>query len=181
MCGWQVKLCDPSLTVVIISTTQIGFLYLFSFTFSWSNEVVGIAWPLRRLLWPWTTVISYQLQHMACQMGDRGYNRHGPKRGGCCEPLVGAGNPSSIECGTMWSTSVASGVFVHRAIWPQSTWAKNWVGLLCPFLGVAGSTSNTMLRRPGRGAVCPSSTMWTGPRLTSMPSAILIHPAVRPQ
>ena len=30
----------------------------------------------------------------------------------------------------------------------------------------------------GRGAVSPSSTMWTGPRPTCMPSVILIHPAV---
>jgi len=33
----------------------------------------------------------------------------------------------------------------------------------------------------GEGLVSPSSTMWTGPRPTSMPSAMLIHPAVRPQ
>jgi len=30
----------------------------------------------------------------------------------------------------------------------------------------------------GGGSVFPSSTMWTGPRPTFMPSAILIHPAV---
>jgi len=30
----------------------------------------------------------------------------------------------------------------------------------------------------GRGAGSPSSTMWPGPRPTSVPSAILIHPAV---
>jgi len=34
-----------------------------------------------------------------------------------------------------------------------------------PFLGV-------------RGAVSPSSTMWPGPRPTSIPSGILIHPAI---
>jgi len=33
----------------------------------------------------------------------------------------------------------------------------------------------------GRGAGSPSSIMWPGPRPTSMPSAILIHPAVWPQ
>jgi len=32
-----------------------------------------------------------------------------------------------------------------------------------------------------RGAVFPFSTMWTGPRPTCMPSAILIHPAAWPQ
>jgi len=33
-------------------------------------------------------------------MGDRGHNRHGPKRGGrsCCAPFVGPGTPSN----TMW-------------------------------------------------------------------------------
>jgi len=54
------------------------------------------------------------------EMGDRGHNRHGPKReGGCCACFAGAGTPSS----TMWSgprsTSTPSGVFIHSAIWPQ--------------------------------------------------------------
>ena len=46
-------------------------------------------------------------------MGDRGHNRHGPKRGEGAVPLSrSAGNPSN----TMWpapmSTSVPSGVFI---------------------------------------------------------------------
>jgi len=53
------------------------------------------------------------------EMGDRGHNRHGPKRGGllCPPPSRGAGFPSNA----MWprSTSVPSGVFVHPAVWPQ--------------------------------------------------------------
>jgi len=58
------------------------------------------------------------------ETGDRGHNRHGPKRGGgvlCLSvPLSqSAGNPTS----TMWpapmSTSVPSGVFIHPAVWPQ--------------------------------------------------------------
>ena len=83
------------------------------------------------------------------------------------------------------------------------------VGVLCPFLGRAGSPSNTM--KPGPrptsvpsgiliqpfghnrhgpkiggcapfgGAGSPSSTMWPGPRPTSTPSFILIHPTVWPQ
>jgi len=40
------------------------------------------------------------------------------------------------------------------------------VGVLCTFLGAAGS---------------PSNTMSPGPRPTSTPSGILIHPAVWPQ
>jgi len=50
------------------------------------------------------------------EMGDRGHNRHGPKREGCCALFAGAGTPSS----TMWpvprSTAVPSGVFIHPAI-----------------------------------------------------------------
>ena len=53
-------------------------------------------------------------------MGDRGHNRHGPKRGGGAVPLSrSAGNPSN----TMWpaprSTSVPSGVIIRPAVWPQ--------------------------------------------------------------
>ena len=54
------------------------------------------------------------------EMGDRGHNRHGTKRGGAVVPLLQtAGTPSN----TMWygpmSTCVASGVFIHPAVWPQ--------------------------------------------------------------
>jgi len=53
-------------------------------------------------------------------MGDRGHNRHGPKRDGGAVPLSrSAGNPSN----TMWpapmSTTVPSGVFIYPAVWPQ--------------------------------------------------------------
>jgi len=55
------------------------------------------------------------------EMGDRGHNRYGPKRGG------GAAVPLSRELGhpsnTRWpgqrSISVPSGVFIHPAVWPQ--------------------------------------------------------------
>jgi len=49
---------------------------------------------------------------------------------------------------------------------PQQTWVEKLVGLLCPF---------------PRGAGSPSNTMWPGPRPTSVPSDILIHPTVWPQ
>jgi len=53
------------------------------------------------------------------EIGDRGHNRHGPNTGGVVPLSRGAGNPSN----TMWpaprSTSVPSGVFIHRAVWPQ--------------------------------------------------------------
>ena len=55
------------------------------------------------------------------EMGDRGHNIDmGLKERGGAVPLSrSAGNPSN----TMWpaprSTSVPSGVFIHRALWPQ--------------------------------------------------------------
>jgi len=80
-------------------------------------------------------------------MGDRGHNRHPPKRGGLLCPFCGggAGSPSN----TMWhgprSTSVQSGVFIHPDVWPQYAWAKNWVGAVPCFLGGGvGSPSNTV-------------------------------------
>jgi len=61
---------------------------------------------------------SYKSSAVA-EMGNRGHNRHGPKRGGCCAPSRSSGNPSN----TMWpapmSTSVPSGVFIHPAVWLQ--------------------------------------------------------------
>jgi len=33
-----------------------------------------------------------------------------------------------------WSTSLPSGVFIHTAVWPQQTWARNWVGAVPFFL-----------------------------------------------
>ena len=53
------------------------------------------------------------------EMGDRGHNRHGPKRWGADVLLSWrAGTPFN----TMWpgprSTSVPSGVFIHPAVWP---------------------------------------------------------------
>jgi len=48
----------------------------------------------------------------------------------------------------------------------QQKWAENWG--MCPLFW-------------GGGAGSPSSTMWPGSRLTSIPIEILIHPAVWPQ
>jgi len=80
-----------------------------------------------RLREPLSQLKSCQLLHnctntssAVAEMGDRGHNRHGPKRGGGAVPLSrSAGNPSN----TMWpaprSTSVPSGVFIYPAVWPQ--------------------------------------------------------------
>ena len=54
----------------------------------------------------------------------------------------------------------------HRA---TAKWAEKW-GLPC-----------APLFRERRGAASPSNTMWPGPRPTSVPSGISIHPTVWPQ
>jgi len=46
-------------------------------------------------------IFDEQSVHMACshkssavaEMGDRGHNRHGPKRGGCCAPFAECWEP----------------------------------------------------------------------------------------
>ena len=62
------------------------------------------------------------------EMGDRGHNRNGPKRGGCCT-LSRGGEAGSLS-NTTWPgprpTSVPSGVLLHPAVWPQQTLAENW-------------------------------------------------------
>ena len=100
------------------------------------------------------------------EMGDRGHNRHGPKRGGAV-PLSRELGPRLVQCGLgrgLLPYQVASSSiqpFGHNKHGP-----KLGGGGCALFSGVAGSTSNTMLRRP---------------RPTSLPSGILIHAAVWPQ
>jgi len=48
-------------------------------------------------------------------------------------------------------------------------WAEKWGGAAVPCAPFHG------------GSWVPSNTMWPGPRPTSMPSCILIHPTVWPQ
>jgi len=54
------------------------------------------------------------------EMGDRGHNRRGPKRGAllCLFSSI-AGNPSNTKWPGPRSTSVPSGVLIHPAVWPQ--------------------------------------------------------------
>ena len=67
------------------------------------------------------------------EMGDRGHNTHGLKRGGLLCPFHGgAGSPSNTVWPGPTSTSVPSGVFIHPAVWPQRTLAGNW-GVAVPF------------------------------------------------
>jgi len=81
----------------------------------------------------------------------------GRKLGALC-PFGGAESPCNTMAPHPRSTSVPSGILIHRAVWPQQTWAEIWErGCLCPF----------------GGAESPSNTTWPGP--TSMQSSILIH------
>ena len=93
------------------------------------------------------------------------FGRHGPKIGGLC-PFwggeLGAHLTQSRLAGPR-PTSIPSGILVHRAVWPQRTWAEKWG--LCTFKG---------------GELGPHNTMSPGPRPTSVPSEILILPAVWP-
>jgi len=103
------------------------------------------------------------------EMGDRGHNKHGPKRRGAAVPF-------SRELGPLSNTTCMAWAAVYfrtkRRIRPSSPLAtidmsQKLGGMGVPFfLGVAGSTSNTMSRRP---------------RHISVPSGILIHAAVWPQ
>jgi len=66
------------------------------------------------------TIHTANKSSAVAEVGDRGHNRHGPKRwGGSVPVLRRGGTPSN----TMWpgprSTSVTSGAFIHPAIWPQ--------------------------------------------------------------
>jgi len=36
-------------------------------------------------------------------MGDRGHNRHGPKRGGCCAPFAESWDPVYTMCSMAWA------------------------------------------------------------------------------
>ena len=51
---------------------------------------------------------------------------HGPKSGVMCPLFGGVGCPSSTMSPGLRSTSVASGILIHPAIWPQRRLAKNW-------------------------------------------------------
>jgi len=83
----------------------------------------------------------------------------GPKTGGLCPFEGGGATPSNTTSPGPRFTSVPSGILIHPAVWPQKTWAKNWVGVVCLFfLGVAGSPSNTKSPEP---------------RPTSIPNGIL--------
>ena len=92
-----------------------------------------------------------------------GHNTYANIRGCCAPPFWGAGSPSNSK--------LPSDILIHPAVWPQQTWAENWG--LCPFLAGRGAGS--------RLTQCRHQTVSPGLSPTSIPSGILIHPAIWPQ
>ena len=99
------------------------------------------------------------------EMGDHGHNRHAPKRGGgCCASFAGrgAGSPSNI----MWPGPRSVYFCTKWHLDPSSRLATIDMGLKlgggCAFLGELG----------------PHLTLSPGLRPTSVPSGIVMHPAV---
>jgi len=57
---------------------------------------------------------------LVAEMGDRGHNRHAPKRGAAVVALSRGG--ARFPSNTMWPGPVYSrtiGIFIHPAVWPQ--------------------------------------------------------------
>jgi len=80
---------------------------------------------------------------VVAEMGNRGHNRHGLKRGGLLCPFrERAGSLSN----TMWpgpkSTSLPSDIFIHPAFWPQCTWDEKTGGSAPLRVGKAATPSN---------------------------------------
>ena len=100
------------------------------------------------------------------EMGNRGHNRHGPKRGGAVPLSRVELGPRLTQCGLGWGilpyqmASSSIQPFGHNRHGPK-------IGSSAPFW------------RGGAGL--PSNTMWPEPRPACMPSSILIHRTVWPQ
>ena len=105
-----------------------------------------------------------QMMNKSSAVAEMGDNRHGPKRRGAAVPLSPELGPRLAQCGLgrdllpYQAASSSIQPFGHNRYGPKIGWCVRAL-----FLGVAGSTSNTMSRRP---------------RPTSVPSGILMHPGV---
>jgi len=94
------------------------------------------------------------------------------------------GELAGFRSNTMWPgpkpTSVPNGILIHTAVWLQQTWAADYTD--------TGFSCDRKFRKwratvplSTGGAESPSNTKSPGPRPSSVPSGILIHPAVWPQ
>jgi len=144
-------------------------------------EVIsGCIWLLNSKLRPIRQFIRAQ------QMGECRHNRHGPKRGGAAAvcPFRGELGPRLIQCGLggARSTSVPSGIFIHLA-WGSWVPIEHKVARAEAYLCTNGHWPKIWGTVPlqGRGAGSSPNTMSRRLRPTSVPSGILMHPAVWPQ
>ena len=97
-----------------------------------------------------------------------GHNRHGPKTVGCAPFRGGGCDP--ISHNVAWTEVYLSRPTIKWHLDPSCRLATIDMGRklgVCPLLGA--------------GALSPSSTMWPGPKSTSVTSGVFIHPAVWPQ
>ena len=70
--------------------------------------------------------------------------------GAAVPPFWGAGFPSKTMSPGPRPISLASGILIHLAVWPEQTWAEN-LGLCLPFWGRrVGSPSNTVTEKTGQ-------------------------------
>jgi len=100
------------------------------------------------------------------EMGDRGHNRHGPRRREAAVPLSrGELGPRLTQCGR------------GRGLLPYQVASSSILSLLATI----DMGRNLGAVPPLGGAGTQSNTTSPGPRFTSVPSGILIHPTVRPQ
>jgi len=105
-------------------------------------------------------ILSPKKRSAVAEMGDRGHNRHGPKRGGCCARFAGEQlGPRLTQYG------LRRGLLPYQVA-PSPTQ---------PF-GHNRHQPKTGGYAPFRGAATPSNTTSPGPRFTSVPCGILIHP-----
>ena len=102
------------------------------------------------------------------EMDDRGHNRHGPKNVWGCAPFFWGGSWVPIE---------------HKVAWAEAYLHTKWHLDASRCLATIEMGQKLRGSAPFLGRVdgSPSSTMWPRLRPTSMPSTILIHPAVWPQ
>ena len=129
--------------------------------FLWEGEWAGSP---SSTMWPGWGLPPYQVASWAIQ--PFGHNRHRPKIGRLCSLFwEGELGPHLTQC------CLGKGLPPYKvASWSIQPFGHNRYGPkiwgLCPFGGGAGS---------------PANTIWPGPRPTSLPRFILIHPTVWPQ